>query len=92
MSESKLAPGFIFENGTGERIVVQLEPWGEDYHLAPGDRIALMYSDRVGFIHVTMDSGGVGLWVEGGWDYPQKVLVNEHEAACGYGRPAEPSS
>ncbi|MGY8770962.1 MAG: hypothetical protein ACKVH8_21335 [Pirellulales bacterium] len=78
---------YVFENSTSKRIYVSLEPWGEDYHLEPGDIFELHYHDQVsGYFHSKLSDEYLEVFVEGNLKYPDKITVNEIAAECGHGR------
>ena len=84
---SVMNKSFEFENRTTRPISIQLEPWGEDYTLKPGERFSIGHeSNSKGYVSASLENNWLSVYIEGDWDYPDLVTIDDRPVECGYGR------
>lgn len=75
-------------NSTDALLLVQIEPWGEDYWVQPGDRCDVVGESGSpdGQFIVDVHEASVAVWSEGGI-HSFEVRIGNEVVNCGHNRP-----
>ena len=77
-------------NDRSDFVTLWLEPWGEDYGMAPADEFEVVAGDAGNdfYFHVASDDKGMKLWAEGTVT-EIGVFQNGSQLPCGHARREE---
>ncbi|MBI1852615.1 MAG: hypothetical protein HYR85_19910 [Planctomycetes bacterium] len=78
------------KNDRGRPHIIWIEPWAEDYTLAPGDELRF---DAEGpaetpWFELVESENQLSIFVNGGGAVIHSILVNDRPVPCGYNRGA----